>query len=1112
MDGSNTTDIIQNHSGSGDNVGTKYYQVFQALTPQHLAKQVAMVFSSIREKDDAKAAIQIEVIQSAENLDDRARSILKILSVHLGLTDTSASIEAYPPLLSFLATAKSEIESDICLAALLRLDLKNGKMPDAVERYNQAKIKGEYSKELYYELIADADSLQKEYGDFKLLMREGELNGIIRGAFRTENHELLQLAIERLSETFPSYNSKVFCLIKDAQELNPELIKNQSFYISRSTKEKIDSILLRTEALILESNGVDPRLFDIAISLLEYTGWIYPNIMETCWTFVTSLEKNHPSFASQLHIAYNNDFTYASGIVKTLGEAKSDPFRKQEIAKSVINSKTIDSDSLPLLFEMLTPSEMRQWINSGGSFVIENDLERQFVKALFYSHAIPNSEDRLALEELRSQANELVEKHLNDLKQINQQLLLRFCQNLERLNLDSICCKILKFLLPDKDLWLSPGFIIYLKSLLASHQLLTLEAILADLDPSEWTPSVWQIKAMAQEQAGDLDGSLNSAEQMIKGAPGNLAASSYYAHLSRKNGATDLQVSKIFEDIPDRAFASYSPEALRALVLIANFQDFKRAEKILLDWFSQNPTTCATAITQFHFNLLERENLQTSMTVEGYIAGYKYSKEGEILTKLVVKNKTNDNSFTIDSESPLGMLLSGVAIGETANHNMQDVILLEKLDPYTTIFRLALQIRNLNNDGSDVFSMMQVPEDPSMLISVLKRKFAENKAQQEARHNTISTSTLPIFFKGFQLNNGNPIKAALEQLTDNSSTKSDLPNIGVLETTTAIIDPYTACYLSLTGLAYSLAQHPTKFNITLETRAAITEWISEVSNPSYMTIGTNDQGDLVRTTSEDIAVQFKALLDGLKLILDNAETVHPKLYDFPDKLIQLEQFFDRATFSTIKASVTNDIPWLCIDEALAQLHNSLNHKLMQTYSTCTDLGYDLNFDQKSKGLFLHSIKAIPYALTYKDLLTLASEEDARADFALAEILKNHRILLSSNHNSTDVVSKALAVLILKAYKQKELDNLFYFYDPFRSKYFEKAFNASLEIIIASSPEQLAEFKIAKFFYEFTIGTEILQQSHRFLAVHISFFCQGHFLSIDGVNDHLQKLRTKFPTT
>jgi len=1106
MDGSNTTDIIQNHSGSGDNVGTKYYQVFQALTPQHLTKQVGMVFSSIREKDDAKAQIQLEVIQSAENLDDRARSILKILSIHLGLTNSSASVEAYPSLLNFMATAASDIEIDICLAALLRLDLKNGKMPDAIERYHLAKNTGEYSREVFYELIADPKTLQEEYNKKKLLMTEGEFNGIIRGAFRTEHSQLLKLATDRLSETFPSYNSRVFSLIRDAQDLNPEIIKSQSFYITRSTKNRIDSILCRTEGLISESRGADARLFDIAVSLLQYTGWLYQDIMETCWDFVSELEKNHPEFASQLHITFANNFTLASDLVKKLGEAKSDQHRRQEIAKSVINIKKIDSDDIPLLFETLTPSEMRQWIKEGGEFVNDNELERLFLEVLLYSYAITSNEDRLAIEELRNKVSNLIDLYISDLKQINQHLLLRLCENLDKLNLASMCCTIFKALLPEQDLWLTLGLIIYLKSLLASHQSLTLESVLSNLDPLEWNPSVWQIKAMAEEQAGNLSGALISAEQMVKGSPGNLSTSSYYAHLIKKNGATDLEVSKIFESIPDRAFAKFSPEALRAVILIANFQDFGRAEKILIDWFTQNPTNCATAITIFHFNLIERENLKISANLQNYTGGYKYSKEGEEFTKLAVKNKQNDNSFTIDADSPLAKLLSNMNVGDSATHNMQDVVLLEKLDPYTTIFRLALQIRNINNDGSDVFSMMHVPEDPDMLTTVLKRKFSENRAQQEERHNSVATSMLPIFFKGYQLNTGNPIKAALEQLTDSSSTKSNLPNFGITKPATAIIDPYTACYLGLTGLAYNIPTYSTKFKITMETRAAITGWLAQVTDPSYMTIGTNANGDLIRTTSEDIALRFKQLLNGLQLILDNTETVHPQISDLPQQLIQLEELFDGATFSTIRTSIANDIPWLCMDETLAHLHNSLNHKLMHTYSTCTDLGFNLSYDKKFQGLLLHALNAIPYALTYKDLFMLAAEDNSDADFALATIIKTNKVILASNDNSIEAVGNFLKVLIYKGYRQKRLDDIYSDFDPTKSKFFEKAFNACLEIIITSTPEKTAEFKIAKFFHDFIVGTQKFQFLHCFVAILIAHFSNGHFLSVENINEHLHKFR------
>lgn len=1105
MDSSNTVDIIQNHYGAGDNVGTKYYQAFQTLTPQHLVKPVGMVFSSIRDKDNAKALIQLEIIQSTENLDDRARSILKILSIHLGLGD-SASADNYPALINFLSSASSDLEFDICLAALLRLDLKNGKTADAAERYKLAEKIGEYSKEIFYELIADSDTLETEFNQKKLLMKEGEFSGIILGAIRVENHQLLSLATTRLSETFPSYNSHAYSLICETLKINPELSENQSYFISRTTKEKIDKILLQTEKLISESRGKDPRLFDIAVSLLQYTGWSYPSVTDTCWAYVSEFEKKYPEYATRLHIAYNEDFSNAPDVLKKIGQAKSNSYNRQEIAKTIINNQSIDSDTFPLLFETLTPAEMRQWLRAGGKFSINDNFERSFIELLLYSSAITSKEEKLAIEELRVRCKEFVDLHIDLIKKINQHLLLRLCTNLDKLKLPSICCAILKPLLPAKDLWVSPVLTIYLKSLLDSHQLITLESILSDLHPDEWNATVWQIKAMAHEQAGDLHGSLKAAEQMSALAHGDLAATSYYAHLVKKSGATDLEVSEIFKSIPDSSLAYFSNEAVRAVLLIANFQSFQRAEKILLNWFTHNPSSCATAITHFHFNLIERENLVTSPKLEQYIGGFKYSKEGEEFTKLAVKNKPNDNDFVLDSDSPLAKLLATMNIGETTTHNMQDVTLLEKLDPYTTIFRLALKIRDLNNDGSDVFSVLHVPEDPEDLVEVLKRKLGENRVQQEERHNIVADATLPIFFKGHNLNGGNSIKAALEQLTNRSSSKLNLPNFGIQNPGTALIDPYTACYLGLTGLAYSITNHPTKFQITAETRAAIHNWLSEVRSPSYMTIGTNEHGQLIRTTGEDIAKQFKQLMDGLQIILDSTDTVYPRLYNLPEQLIQFEHFFDIATFSTIKSSLANNTPWLCMDETFAYLLNSLNYPLMPAYSSFTEMGSDLDYTQKSPGLLLHAINSIPYALTFRDLLLLTTEENANADYALAEILKSNKPFLAENTNSTETITRYLSILIFKGYKQKHLDDINWNHDPSKSKYFEKAFNACLEIIISSSPELKAEHKIAYFFYNFTKTYVMLKATHEFVANQISKFCNGHFLSIESINLHLEALR------
>jgi hypothetical protein len=1105
MERSTSTEIIQNHSGSGDNVGSKYYQVFQALTPQHLVRQVGMVFSSIREKDTAKAATQIEIIQNAENLDDRARSILQILSIHLGLTDAAASVEAYPVLIKFLSTAQLEIETDICLAALLRLDLKNGKIQDAIDRYNQSPSVGEYSKEVFYELIADSSTLESEYEKAKLYMSEGEFNGIIRGAVRVTNQRLLSTATRRLSDTYPSYNSQVFSLISDTYSLNPILCESQSLYTTKSVKDAIDSILEKTEKLISKSRGADARLFDIAVSLLQYIGWQSSNLQDACWSFVTELEKNHPEYASRLYIAYNKDFSHAPTFIKKLADAKYSAHSRKELADSIINSETIGSDDLPVLFEILQPKEIRQWLKNGGKLAITDKVELDFVELLLQSCAISNTEDRLAIEELRNLSKKFIDSHGQSIKYINQHLMIQLCENLYSLNLSSTCCNILTFILPKQDLWLSPGVDIYLRALLTSHQILTLESVLSNLDKNEWNASTWQIKTMSQEQAGDIPAALSSAEEMVAKAPESLTACSYYAHLVKKNGGTDQEISKIFEKIPDRALSNYSTEALRALVLIANYQDFKRAERILIEWFSDNPSKCAIGLTNFHFSLLHREHLDTSPQVGNYIGGYKYSKEGEEFTRLIAKNKTNENPYVLDSESPIAKLLSEMSVGDSAAHSMQDLILLEKLDPYTTIFRLCLEIRNKDNDGSDVFSVMHAPEDPSELVSMLERKFGKSKAEKESSYDILASSELPMLFKGHHLNSTSPIKAAIEQLTDKDSLKGDLPNIGIANPANALLDPYTACYLALTGLAYKIPEHLTKFKITPETRASITGWLVEVTDSKYMTIGMNDQGQLFRTTSEDITNNYRQLLDGLQIILDCCDTEYPKVFDLPDQIIQLTRFFDSSTFSTIRTSIANDIPWLCIDDKIAAMHNSLNYKLMSTYSTCTELGMRTTYEQKAQGLFLYAINAIPYALTYRDLHITAFERKPEADITLSLILKKIKLAISSNPRSVEEIHRTLFALAFKGYDLKILQKGTITYDPTQSRYFENAFNACLEVIITSFPQHTAEQKIAKALFEFYKLSATLIELHKFFAHFIALFARGHFLKIEFINAHLFKL-------
>lgn len=1110
MNQATSTNIIQNHSGSGDNVGSKYLNVFQSLTPQHLVRQVEMIFSSVREKDNAKAAIQLEMLQNSENLDTSARSILQILSVHLGLADSAGAINPYPLLLDYLSTAQAPIEIDICLAALLRLDLKNGRIQDAIDRYEGAQSKGEYTKEVFYELIADTQTLENEFLENRVLLREGSLNGIIRGAVRTENFKLMEIATKRLGETYPSYNSQVFSLISDAYTLNPLIGNTQSLYIKKSIRTKIDSILEKTEQLITQSRGLDSRLFDIAVSLLQYIGWPNPKLQNTCWEFVSELEKNHPNYASRLHIIYKKDFTRAPEHIKKIESAKSSLHSRKEITNRILNSKTLDTNEIPLLFETLRPSEISQWLDSGGEFsILEND-ERDFVELLVHSVSITDTKDLLAIENLRSKARLFLDIHKNSIKHVNQYLLNELCENLYRLKQSTTACELLKPLLPDDDLWLSPPLITYLKSLLASHQTKTLNDILSKLDIAEWDATTWQLKAIAQEQSGDISGALSSAQQMFNCAPDDLNVAFYFAHLSKRNGADESSISQILKNISDNSLSKYSSEALRALVLIANFQSFSRAEKILLNWFSDDPNLSATGITNFHFNLIHHDTIRPSAYVDNFLGGYKYSKEGEEITRLIVKNKSGHNNYTIDAQSPIARLLENMKIGESATHSMQDLVLLERLDPYTTIFRLSLEIRNKNNDGSDIFSLMHAPDDPAQLVSTLERKMQESKSQQESRNSLLFDSELPLLLKGRLLNSGNPIKAAMEQFTNPESIKGGISNLGLYNPDKALLDPYTACYIALTGLAYGIPEHHTKFLITPETYGSIKEWLSEVTNPQYMTIGTNENGKLIKTTVDDINNQYEHLLNGLNIILENTEIIYPQNSDLPSELSQLENLFDFSTFSTIRTAIANDISWLCVDDKIAILHNSMNCKLMQADTAFIELGSKSNFAQKSRGLLLFSQGALPYALTYKDLYILASEKNAIADYALNSILKRLKVVLSSNDLSIDTVHRIFEILSIKGYLQKNVDQGTLSFDPLQSRFFESAFNLCLEVLSASYPSKTVELKLANAFSKLIEHTAGLNEFHRFVAWHMSIYANGHFLNVEAINAHLTQITHRNP--
>lgn len=1101
----------QDHCGPGDIVtGDKIVNLYQSIAPETLQKPIELILSDIREKNTHSAKIRLETIKAQNTLDANSGIILDGLSFHLNLLEEKDKKNLFNSLITYLKTPSDNLTHDLCLATLIRLEAESNRSDDARERYLRIDQPGPYSKEAFFELIATVDELECGYGENTINLGENELNGLVRGFFRTESLALALKVANRLNNVFPSFNSKVLVLFaKGTTLLNEKLLGTYFWTITATLKNELIELIEEVVSLINESNGQDKRLLNVAAPCLQYILGDHKELMDVCWKYVDEIEKQHPDVAAQLHNIYKEDSSkLKDGFVRDYVKAKQDNEFREQLLNDLASSKEISVDKFLVLkdFEF---SKISQWGESGGVVVGEEKLESDFRNLELSLITFSGKNNRRGIENIRARAEKFINTHQAKLVGLNPFVLIDLAENLLlHQELSLIVCDLVKPLLPVSDLWVSPIVKCYLNALLSSEQTATLSAILREINEGEWDSELWIIQGNMHEQLANHNLAIQSIEKALELDCYSLSGWYCLVREHRKFESSDEIVHSVLQRIPDKVLSKKSDAALTLLVEIAKVGDFNRAESIILSWFIENPDACAKALSDFNFNLMIGCNTKDLVGLErigACVAGVVYTEDNIQITKLLIDNPTAKHHCFLDINSPLGIFLKNMAVGETKQHGMHDYRLIEHLPAYVAAFRISLELRQKQNDGSDCFGVFQVPADPDDMLAFFEKKLFRIQNNQD--NEVLNNPDIPVTFKGHFSYRNDPVKAALIQWSTNNSTKYQLPNFGDSSPAKAILDVYTIAYLALTGLAFGITKVSIHFVITQETKYFLEQWLKEINREDYLTMGARLGGGLWRVTAEDIkqSDQHRQIQEALDLIIRESEVVTPALVDMPPLILQIHDSVDESVYSSIKLSISNDIPWLCTDGMLAQLFHASGWKSVDAFKLFTELGSTLSYEQKKEGLYLHAQECFPYALTFRDLSLLSSSDDEHAHYFLAKIIYLYPRAFTDTNNAVETLSCLLAPVLGNAYLKGEILRGLRLKNPRNNGYAERVFNACCYVSMQCNDGVQAELAFAMLLCKLFTRFSAIPPMIKLICAMATVFANGHFLSIPLINQHIAKI-------
>ncbi|WP_323816507.1 PIN domain-containing protein [Cellvibrio sp. NN19] len=1073
----------------------------QAVSPKMIIGPIQNILTYIRHRNPNVAQEVLDILLSTSHLDSQTKGVLDVLAILIAVARSNPPENAYSKVMNFLGGGLESICSDIACSALMRLDISNRRLADAKSRYEKIESPASYCQEVFFEYVADQKSLE-DCLDNAHQFSEAVLCGVARGLLRCESYDLALSVSEKLNSIYPCFNSKIIQLIVKCANLNKNLYPTHYWLTSNSNRKEIRALADETTLLIEECKGMDYRAVGQAYAFLNYLHGDHKELINVCWSYITNIEALNKEFSFYLRATMEKDFEDGEGVLYDMKKSENDFSYRKSLIQRLSESEELSTEEAILFGHIADSKVVRDWVGRGGVVATKSDLERDFIAIELKCYAHDGT--RRSKEEIKNSVETFLIHQKGNFHNLNLPKLYDLTTRLLDINLAHQVAVLLQPIIPQIDLWPSPIVKNYVRALLESDQLATLKNIVSEISQGDWDVYIWQIKARQLDLVDDKSGAIAAIESALKLSPLSLQCWHHWLLLNKRNSIRNEQYSKLLGEIPDDIFAHRfkSQLAWQILYELSMNGEFSRAERIIVNWFIHDPDLCAKAITNFHFSRSfaggDEAVDAVAATTEHCLGGYQYTINGKSYLKLIVQGVDSNHSCILDSASRLGNILQELKVGESKQNGMQDIKLLETLPPYVAVFRLSLELRQANNDGSDCFHSFSLPEDPEEMIRELEKKIqaTDDRSKQQLIY---ENPQFPLFLKGHAMGSGCPVHSALHHLTNKNSVKLPLPTVGEMQLKGIIIDIYAATYLGLTGLIHGFIESKVEFTITAETRAYLIDFVRQVTSDDYMRIGVTNEGKLWRVISDEVQPQIEEVLLSINYILEYAKNVSPKLVDMPPSIIQIEDALDGSTYSSLRLSITNDLPWLCIDEAFAQLSFKSGYRVINAREFFSTIGAAIEIRKKLPGLYHHVCSGLPYPLTYEEIIQMASLDDEHVHYYLAEILSMYPNAHADINSAVEHLSRVVILTLVKAYVNGEILNGLRVDNPKNNGYAERVFNVCCFISMQVKNDLNAERKLA--FLLFTLINRLHDAGDMIQIVKIlgSHFISGHFLNFEEVN-------------
>jgi len=1096
----------QSHFGSGDNVGNDklvfetYVTFISETVPKNLQTPIKNILKKITNRKFTSAREDIKVISGINNIGEEIQEIVNLLVVKCDITENPDGANDLGLLQDIFVSSSNPMIKDLALSLLFRSEVLKFGLEYAERRFKNISCVGPFSRAAAFHLFFGKEDLLDIFKHKTSTLTEEERIGLINGLFRENCCDEALEAAEELNRIYDYYNSKVIVLFAKFYKLDITLKNTDYFTLDQQMKNKVADLIGEAISLFKINKDVDVRFFNIFIPTLMYVKMAHEELEQICLRNIEHVESFDKNFCDDLKLKNNRwDFSeeHPINIIKKTEKNKN---FKGEVLERITKKKRVSYNEMKMAKALMPFDDFKRWVDTGividGEFTsIGEKLNRIFVSTIIKEKDLT-----------KSVLSEISQEDENELQLVSSEFIKMLADSMQSIGLTYESCDLmLKYISGLNDLWCSPF----------------IENLLFNLYRAARYKDLLQLSQSVSEQDKTIDfdnlvifthlyfNSADVAYKLIEEYKHQNNIEFMRLRLLTLIKLNDLTlISQDVENYDYSMFSQPSPMIGNFLALLVSSNQMAAFEKIIVNWFIDSPEKNYRYISDACLSLVLNENkvdFNPSYDVQGLSHGVQYRDGSKTLIKLISKQKKFSNPYILNPDTALAISLTNCKAGDELNVGLKSIVVEEVFPPYVAIHRLAIQIRDEFNDGSDSFQTFNVSNDPEELMKQLKRSLSVKQSSVESLQRVLSNDIAPLSFRMFLIEKGDHVKAALSLLLNKKSLMKGFVDSGEELSDAFCTDLITIVYSCLTSFSKFFIDKNIKLYVMQEDIDSINNWIKRIDTDKYMVLGESDSGKMFFNTAETIKKHFGSFLGCLREVTSILYPLNIIPDNYSQETIALADSFGQNYPKQVYAYKNCGLPYLSIDSQNCFLTKSLVPiSLANASKIFHDARIYVAFSEREEGLTLHIHGAMPYPLMIDDFIKLSMSESDNNGFNLSSLIKKYAGNYNNNIKLPHLMGYLVALYCDKSVNQWDLKGLLYINNPLGPRV-DRVFNAAATAVISSNEPGDKETKVAKFFVTLFFFSNYIKGFSGLVNNLAYDYCRGHFLNVPYIINQIEKI-------